>query len=533
MVLCYNIGMENQTKIAELKAEIAGLKNEIAKLQTLNNWYLEQFRLAQHRRFGASSEKTQLPEQLGFFNEVEATADPDVPESEPEQVLPKRKKQKGKRENDYSGLPTEQVVHELPESERICPVCGGPLHACGHEVLRREIEIIPAQVKAVEHVQTVYTCRACEKTSDADVLPMVKSNVPAPVIAGSGIASPSLLSFVLCNKYVLALPLYRQEQELKRIGLGISRQTMANWAIYAAARWLEPIYDLLKAELLLRDILHADETTMQVVKEDGRTASQKSYMWMYHTGKEAQRPIALFDYKATRHGEHPAAFLSGFRGFLHVDAYAGYKQLEERGVTIVECWAHMRRKFDDALKGMKKEGRAGSLASIGQAYCNKLFALERKYDEEQLDDEQRFRRRNLESKPFAEAFFAWAETVRAVPDSLLGKAVGYAANQRPWLMNFLRDGRLELSNNRAERCIRPFTVGRKNWLFSFAAKGAKASAIIYSIVETAQANGLVPFMYLTLLFQTLPNIPPARFADYLPWSPLVQDVCRIPDTVLR
>jgi transposase len=524
--------MENDKRVADLEAKIAQLESEIAKLQTLNNWYLEQYRLAQYRRFGASSEKTRLPEQLGFFDEVETTADPDVPEPEPEQVMPRRKKQKGKRESDYSGLPTEQVVHELPEDERVCPVCGGSLHACGHEVLRREIEIIPAQVKAVEHVQTVYACRACEKSSDADALPMVKSNVPAPVIAGSGIASPSLLSFVLCNKYVLALPLYRQEEELKRIGLNISRQTMANWAIYAAAHWLEPMYGLLKAELLRYIILHADETTLQVIKEDGRKASQKSYMWMYHTAKEAKHPIALFDYKATRHGEHPAAFLAGFRGFLHVDGYAGYKQLEERGVTIVECWAHMRRKFDEALKGLKKEDRAGSLASIGQAYCNKLFALERKYDEENLDDEQRFQRRNLESKPFAEAFFAWAETVRAVPTSLLGKAVTYAVNQRPWLMNFLLDGRLELSNNRAERSIRPFTIGRKNWLFSFAAKGAKASAVIYSIVETAQANGLVPFMYLSLLFQSLPNIPPARFADYLPWSPLVQDVCRIPDIMI-
>jgi len=523
--------MGNDEKVAELEAEIAALKNEIAKLQTLNNWYLEQYRLAQHRRFGASSEKTQLPEQLGFFNEIEATADPSVPEPAPEQVLPRRKKQKGKREQDYSGLPTEQVVHELPEDERVCPVCGGPLHACGHEVLRREIEIIPAQVKAVEHVQTVYACRACEKNSDADALPMVKSNVPAPVIAGSGVASPSLLSFVLCNKYVLALPLYRQEEELKRIGVNLSRQTMANWAIYAAARWLEPIYDLLKVQLLLRDILHADETTLQVVKEDGRAASQKSYMWMYHTGKQAERHVALFEYRATREGEHPLKFLAGFQGFLHVDAYAGYKKLEEQGVTVVECWAHMRRKFDDALKGLKKEDRAGSLAHIGQAYCNKLFALERKYDEEKLSDEQRFQRRNLESKPFAEAFFTWAASVRALPDSLLGKAVTYAANQRPWLMNFLRDGRLELSNNRAERSIRPFTVGRKNWLFSFAAKGAKASAVIYSIVETAQANGLVPFMYLALLFQALPNVPSAQFADYLPWSPLAQDICRIPDTV--
>ena len=518
--------VELEVEIAQLKNKITGLADENAKLKILNDWYLEQFRLAQHRRFGASSEKTDLPDQLGFFNEAEVLAD-DVPESET--IGPyTRKKRIGTRKEFYDGLPTEQIVHELPEDERVCPACGGSLHACGHEIARREVEVIPAQVRAVEHVQTVYGCRACEQNSADNAPPMVKPPVPAPVIPGSGIASPSLLSFILCNKYVLALPLYRQEQELGRIGVHISRQTMANWIIYTANRWLMPIYALLREELLTHVILHADETTVQVVREDGRKASQKSYMWMYHTGRGAARHVALFEYQPTREGKHPQEFLAGYKGFLHVDAYPGYKDLEKQGLTLVECWSHARRKFHDTLKALKKDDLQNAIANIGLEYCNQLFKLERAYDEQALGYEERAKRRNLESKPVAEAFFAWAESTQAQPKSKLGQALTYAVNQRPWLMNFLLDGRLELSNNRAERTIRPFTVGRKNWLFSYSARGAKASAIVYSIIETAQANGLVPFMYLAYLFQTLPNTPPEQFSDCLPWNPLVQEMCKIP-----
>jgi transposase len=422
-------------------------------------------------------------------------------------------------------------------------------------VLRREVKVIPAQVYAEEHVQTVYGCRDCEKNAGGDALTMVKSNVPAPVIPGSGIASPSLLAYVLCNKYVLALPLYRQEQELQRNGIHISRQTMANWIVYVAARWLLPIYILLRTELLKNDILHADETTLQVILESGRKASQKSYMWMYHTGKHSRtavrvledadgstasgngeegrdttRHVALFEYQPTREGKHPLEFLAGFAGLLHVDAYIGYKALEDLGITLVECWAHVRRKFFDAIKALKREDRQNAFANIGLEYCDKLFALERKFDDLGLNHQERAEQRNLESKPVAEEFFVWAESMisQTLPKSKLGEAVKYAVNQRPWLMNFLLDGRLELSNNRAERSIRPFTVGRKNWLFSFCARGAKASAIVYSIIETAQANGLVPFIYLNYLLETLPNIPADQFPNCLPWSPVVQEICKIP-----
>ena len=533
--------MDKEKNIAELIAEVERLKTENAKLAAecerlgaVNQWYLEQFRLAKHKQYGASSEKTH-PEQLqldcGLFNEAEAFANPHTAPPEWDQVITyKRKKCAGKRESLYEGLPTETVIHELPKEEQICPECGNGLHACGHEVLRRELEIIPAQVRAVEHVQTVYSCRSCEKHSDADALPMIKSTVPAPVISGSGIASPSLVAFIMCNKYVLALPLYRQEQELRRIGVNLSRQTMANWMIYAANQWLIPLYTLLKMMLIQCDILHADETRVQVIREPGRKATTDSYMWMYHTGRYSPTQVALFEYTATREGKHPLTFLSGFNGYLHVDAYAGYRALEGQGVTLVECWAHVRRKFDEALKVLDKKERQNATANIGLDYCNRLFKLERDYEAVNLTPEERIKRREAESKPIALAFFAWANEIlpKTLPKSKFGQAIGYALNQQSFLMNFLLDGRLELSNNRAENSIRPFTVGRKNWLFSFTPKGANASAVIYSIVETAKANGLVPFAYLNFLFQTLPNIPLDRFSECLPWIPIVHKICKTP-----
>jgi len=531
-----NEKIELENKSVQLENETEKLKAEIARLELLNKCYVEQLRLAVARRYGASSERTKLPEQLGLFNEPETIADETAAEPELEEVIIRKcKKQTGRREEFYEGIPTEQIVSELPENERVCPDCGGVLHVRGHEILRREIEIIPATVRAVEYVQTVYTCRRCEKNAADDALPMVKSSVPAPVIPGSGVASPSLLSFIMSNKYVLALPLYRQEQELERIGIHISRQTMANWVIYAAKKWLSPIYNLLRAELLLNDILHADESVLQVVRESGRKASQKSYMWMYHTGKTSENNVALFEYTQTREGRHPLKFLEGFGGFLHVDGYSGYKELENQGVTLIECWAHTRRKFNDALKVLKKEERIGTYSNIGLEYCNKLFELERKFDEMKLTHEERVKQRELQSKHVAEEFFAWAEDTlpKAMPKSKLADALGYAVNQKKWLMNFLLDGRLELSNNRAERTIRPFTVGRKNWLFAFCERGAEASAVVYSIIETAQANGLVPFMYLNYLFEKLPNISKENFADCLPWNPAVQEVCKIPSPSVK
>jgi transposase len=516
----------------KLKTEISRLEQENSELRTLNNWYVEQFKLAQHLRFGASSEKQVLPGQMKLFNEAEVIADSSPPEPVLEEtVIRKRKKRSGKRDELYYGLPTEQRVHELPVEDRICPICGGNLHACGHETLRRELEVVPASIKAVEHIQTVYSCRACEQSEDSELaVPMIKSEVPKPVIAGSGIASPSLLAFVLSNKYVLALPLSRQEQEFKRQDIVISRQNMANWCIYVAMHWLMPIYTLLKNVFLAFTNNHADETVLQVINEPGRKATTNSYFWVYLTGFYAEHQVVLFEYTETRAGKHPLKFLEGYTGTLNVDAYQGYYALEDKGVTLVGCWTHVRRKFVDVLKTMPKHQHENHPATKGLAYCDQLFALERKFDEHNLTPAERHERRQIESKPVTTALFAWANNLLlALPGkSKLREAVVYVVNQQHRLSNFLLDGHIEISNNRAERSIIPFAVGRNNWMFAYSPKGAAASAIIYSIAETAKANGLVPFKYFEFLFETLPNIPKEQFSDCLPWNPSVIERCKAP-----
>ena len=516
----------------KLKMQNTKLANEVVELRKLNKWYAEQFKLAQHLRFGASSEKYVLPDQLGLFNEAEVYADRSVPEPTIEETITyNRKKRSGKRDELYENLPTEQRIHELPIEERVCSICGGDLHACGHEVLRRELEVVPASIKAIEHVQTVYGCRDCEKNGDgATAMPMIKAEVPKPVIAGSGIASPSLVAFVLSNKYVLALPLNRQEEEFKRQDIIISRQTMANWCIYVAVHWLMPIYALLHGVLKAFNNNHADETTLQVINELNRKAATNSYLWVYLTGKYAEHQVVLFEYTETRAGKHPLKFLEGYTGSLNADAYPGYYTLEDKGITLIGCWTHARRKFVDVLKTVPKHQHESHPASVGLRHCDQVFALERKFDEQSLSPDERHERRQTESKPVALALFSWAEGLlpSLADKSKLKEAVYYAVNQQHRLMNFLTDGHLEPSNNRAERTIRPFTIGRNNWLFAYSPDGAKASAIIYSVVETAKANGLVPYKYLEFLFETLPNIPKERFSDCLPWNPLVKELCIAP-----
>jgi transposase len=525
---------EYEAENAKLQDEIAELRDELAQKELLLNHYIEQFKIAQHRKFGASSERTEIPNQLGLFNEPEALAGvghADIPEPETEQITYTRKKRKGKREEFYKNLPVKQVVHELPEEDRICPNCGGPAHECGREVVRSELEIVPASVTKVEHVQIIYGCGECDTNPEVEKRIVLKSDVPAPVIPNSGIASPSLVAYIISNKYVLALPLNRQAEEFKRLGIDLPKQNLANWVIFVTNVWLSIIYSMLYDELLENEIIHADESTHQVINENGRKATQKSYMWAYHTGRDSPRQVSLFEYQETRAKEHPLKFLKGFSGKLHVDAYAGYLCLEAQGVILSYCWSHVRRKFFDVLKTLPKEERKYYPASIGVRFCDHLFFLEAFYDEEQLTREQRERWRELLSVPIAEEFFKWAESMlpKVRLNSQFGKAVSYALNSRARLMNAFDDGRLEISNNRAERGFRSYAVGRNNWKFSYSPDGANASAIAYSIVETALANGLVPYKYLQFLFETMPNIPKERYHECLPWNPQVKKLCAVPE----
>jgi len=518
--LWYNLYMKTDKKPLNT---IEGLQNRIAELEALVQFYEEWFKLQQHRRFGASSEKGVVPGQLNFFDEAENTADPSIPEPELEQVTYTRRKRKGKREEDLSKLPVEKVEHTLPEEEQICVECGGALHVMGHDT-RRELKIIPAQVSVVVHEGAIYSCRNCEKGNYR--VKIKKAPMPEPVIKGS-LASPSSVAHIMTQKYVMCAPLYRQEQDWKRRGVFLSRQTMANWVIRCAEDWLKPLYERMRELLLRSEVLHADETVVQVLKEPGKAPQSESYMWVYRTSGDTERHIVLFEYQPGRSHDHPKRFLIGFKGYLHTDGYDAYHKLPN--IIIIGCWVHMRRKFENAVKAMKKEqDKAKTLAQQAITKIGTLFHLEEKWKD--LPPEERYEKRLKESKPRAEAFFAWLTTLKhtVLPKSTLGIAVNYALNQRQWLMNVYLDGRTEISNNRIENAVRPFALGRKNWLFCESVNGAKASSVVYSMIETAKANRLKPFEYLEFLFEAMPNATMGQIGEFMPWGAAVPERCRMP-----
>jgi len=503
--------------------DVARLEQQVIALTAQVEWYQAHFRLQAHRQFGATQERSDIL-QLQLFNEAEATAPSPLVSATETITYERRKKAKGQREADLAHLPVERIEYRLPEGAA-CAVCHDPLHRMSEEV-HRELTVIPAQAKVVERIQHIYSCRTCERRGLTT--PITKAPMPRPVYPGS-LASASLLADILHRKFTEGLPLYRQEQEWQRQGVALSRQTLANWVLYAAREWLDPLYLQLQIALRIRDILHADETTLQVLHEEGRRAEQKSYMWLYRTGREAPA-IVLYDYRPTRGGEHPQRFLRGFRGYLQVDGYSGYHDLEN--VTLVGCWAHARRKYTDALKSLPAAQRDGpSLVREGLDFCNRLFAIERDLREATPEDRQRARQ--ARSRPVLAQFLWWLRTNRHIvlPKSALGQAVTYCLNQWTPLTNFLRDGRLEIDNNRAERSIKPFVIGRKNFLFANTPRGAQASATVYSIVETAKENGLNPRAYLQYLFEQLPNrdlADPATWEDLLPWSPALPASLKTP-----
>ena len=281
--------------------------------------------------------------------------------------------------------------------------------------------------------------------------------MPEPVIKG-GFASPETIAHIAVQKFMMASPLYRQEQEWKQKGILLSRQTMSNWLLKASKGWLEPLYEKMRQKLLEHSVLHVDETVVQVLKEPGRAAQSKSYMWLYRTSGEAKKQIVLYDYQPDRKHTRPKEFLEGFSGFLHTDGYDAYHKLPEN-ITIVGCLAHVRRKFFDGLKILPKDKKKDSHLLKGVEYCDRLFRYEREFTK--LKPDERLEKRQSISKPLFEEFYKWMEGLSVLPSSMLGKAVHYAFSQKQYIERYLTDGRLEISNNRAERSIKPFIIGRK------------------------------------------------------------------------
>ena len=506
-------------------AYIEHLENTIKDLQSQVNNLTEMVMLLRKEKFGPSSEKTpkQVDGQLSLFNEVEVEADASVPEPISKEVKGYvRKNPKTKREEIIKDLPVREILCETAKEEQYCDHCNSTLRPIGKEVVREELEYIPAKLQIVRYVRMSYECPRCKHTEH----PFIKKALTPTSLMNHSLASPSSVANVMYQKYVNSVPLYRQEKEWERMGLSLSRATMANWVIRCSQDYLMPVVAHLQKKLLERDIIHCDETPVQVLKEEGKKPQTKSYMWLYRTGDDGKPPVILYDYQPSRNGDHAVVFLKDFKGFVHSDGYSGYNKLT--GITRCGCWAHLRRKFIEAIP--KKTGMNEPLtnAEIGRDYCNQLFEIER--DIKHLSPAERKSKRLELEKPILEAFWCWLENLNVLNGSALGKAVTYAKNQKKYMENYLLDGRCSISNNAAENAIRPFTVGRKNWLFADTPKGASASAAVYSIIETAKANGLNVYTYLEYLLLYMPDTDwrnnPKELDMLMPWAEDVQAECK-------
>jgi len=580
--LCYNGFMDKMNiSLIELNNQLQALvalvnqqATQIAKQDALIQHYEAQLLYLKRRQFGASSERTDscqlsIFENLSDSTKSSSSALLSLYSVDNEEISYKRKKRKGKRDEDLSHLPVVRVEYELPEDEQICPSCDADLHNTGKPSIRREIEIIPAQAIVKEHTIHAYTCKnpmcfgvdsATLESTDLDTCDnkilsnkaldstqgsrtegsqvVIRANAPKPLIMGS-LSSPSLVAHIAYQKYGSGMPLYRIEKGFQYDGVSISRQNMSNWVIKCVQEYFMKFYNAMKAHLLAEDVIHSDGTVVQVLREEGRAAQTKSCQWVYRSSGFSDKKIVIYEYTQTKGQVNPKKFLPGtdeggccksapFSGYLHCDGDKAYKDLSD-SITLVGCWAHARRYFEKIVKPMDEDTRKTSDAAIGLAYINSLFKLERDFDKQSLSYEDRHTARIHQSKPIVDEFFEWITTTSYVtlPQSLLGKALGYALNQRTSLENVLLDGRLELSNNRCERSIKPFVMGRKAWLFSNTPEGAYASSVMYSIIETAKENGLHPYHYVKYLLEVLPSVDSDDIEDFMPWSESIPDWCKV------
>ena len=502
----------------QLEAITKELHASNEKMQLL----MEQVILGKQNRFGRSSEKMEDTSQICFrevdgtiifFNEAEAVCDLNAAEPDAlELKSPKQPKRKGKKEADLSGLPVRRIDHYLSEEELEAEF-GVRGWKQLPDAISRKYHFVPAKVEVEEHHIGVYASKTDEH--------MVKADHPKALLHGS-LVSPSLGAAIINGKYVNAVPLYRLEQEFQRYDLQITRQNMANWCIRLAEEYLSILYDYLHKELYFYHVIQADETPV-LVNHDGRGAGSKSWMWVYRSGHLYQKQqIVLYEYQQTRNASHPREFLKGYDGICVTDGYQVYhtleKELEE--LTIAGCWVHCRRRFDEALKLIPKSYQKESNAFLLMKQIQAIYREEGKLKD--LSSDERLKQRQAVIKPLVDAFFAYLKTINVSKKDKFGDAVGYALNQEKYLRVFLTDGDVPIDNNASERAIRGFCIGKKNWQMIDTIHGAKSSAIIYSIVETAKANNLKPFDYVQHLLEEIPkhmNDKDCSFLeDLLPWS---------------
>ena len=479
---------------AKKDTEIQLLKDKQKELEFMNTMLSDRLALARRKQFGSSSEKyAEGYEQMDLFNEAEASADPEAEEPCFEEIHPssyKRKKRTGKKEEDLSSFEvTETIEYKLAGEDRYCPECG--------------------------------SMKRPEKTP--------------PLVGGGSIATPSLVAGIMNAKYVNGMPLARQEREFARYNLNLSTKTMANWIIGCADRYLKLLYDRMKEEFLKSRYIHCDETRIQVIGEPDQKGSTQNWMWVYLTDEYSGSPrMAFFDYERTCAGYHPVKFLDGrFHGYLTCDGYQAYHGLDD-SITVTGCFTHARRRFDAALTALKKDFTKEQLKET-VAY-NAMTRIGNLYKVEELirnkTPEERHEERQKQSRPVVDALFEWLHSMEDSVDrsSLIGDAILYTLNQEPYLHRYLDDGHLSIDNNSAERAIKNFAVGRRNWLFAKSIRGADASAIVYSVTETALQNGLKPYVYLTYVLDQIRQMgsfpKPEELDRLLPWSDDLPDEFR-------
>lgn len=473
--------------------------------------------------FGTSSEKKVLdiPGQLSFFDEAEVEQDPELLEEELT-VKEHVRKRKATNSETFKGLKVNKVLIDLPDEEKICPICGTTMEKIGEEYVRRELIFIPAKCEIIEYYSETYGCPECKKGSgDTEKPVMVKSKVQSGLV-GKGFASSSTVGWTMYQKYANGIPLYRQEKDWAQYGAPITRATLANWIIYCAEHYFMPVYEYLHRELLKREFLMADETRVQVLKEPERAPESQSFMWLYRSGEDGLPVIILYGYSPTRNGDNAAEFLKGFQGYLETDGYQGYNKVP--GIKRCSCWSHIRRYFIDAIpKGKQLDYSQPSVQGV--RYCDKLFQLEDTINKQCAGDYKKRKLLRLEKeKPVLEAFWSWLDAQHPVRNSRMDKAVKYVQNRRETAETYLEDGRCSFTNNLSENAIRPFTVGRKNWLFNDTVNGANASSVVYTMVEMAKAHNLNIYEYLKYLLDQRPDDSwtDEQFSELVPWSEKLQ-----------
>lgn len=515
--------LDEKTKkiISTMEKELELKNKEIRDLKRQVDFLKNQILNKNKKIFGKSSEQLD-DKQLSFFDEAEKYSDAKAEEPTIEEITYKRKKPSsyvGKKDN-LVNLDRIIIEHKLENDRVYCSKCNGKLVVIGSkskEVLKYE----PAKLYIEEHITYSYACRSCEEKEVANIVTTTAPNT----LLHKSMVSNELLAHVICLKYQFALPLYRQETYFDMLGVTLSRQTLSNWII-GAANEFKVVYDIMKEKLLESHYLQADETTVVVIDAKGNDTKAKKYMWLYKTG-ESKNAIILYDYQKTRSGSCPKDFLNGFSGILQTDGYQGYNAVEN--ITHLYCLAHIRRKYFDIVSKLKDEALKNSRAIIGFNFCEQLYKIEKELREEYGSSEdfyaKRYEKRLEKSAPIIEDFIKYVdvELKNALPKSPLGEALAYTQKLLPSFRIFVTDGSLEIDNNASERAIKSFVIGRKNWMLQNTSKGANSSATIYSIIETAKANGLAVEKYLLYLMDVLSNLEDKdknkdNLMKCMPWS---------------